>query len=345
MKIAICGDVHMCKNSSIVNCNGERFSQRLENCVKSINWVEKTAEENKCDMIVYLGDFFDKPILDSETITAVQSIEWAEKPARVVVVGNHESTDIDLDCSTAHVLSDHMSVANKVCDDLSFDGAELIFLPYVTEANRKPLAEYLTFDNQHKRRIIFAHNDISGINYGPVVSQLGFTQEEILENCDMFIDGHLHNGQQIIKDRIITLGNITGQNFGEDARRYKHQMMILDTATLKYELIENPYAFNFYQFDVAEESDIASLSSVKSNSVISVKCKETLHARLKEAIATNNNVVASRVVLYRDSTTATTEDISDLTVDHLEKFVQCCRAKINNDAILESELAEICGRS
>ena len=34
--------------------------------------------------------------------------------------------------------------------------------------------------------------------------------------------------------------------------------------------------------------------------------------------------------------------ITDLTVDHLARFVECCKNNIDNSAILEEELAEIC---
>ena len=32
----------------------------------------------------------------------------------------------------------------------------------------------------------------------------------------------------------------------------------------------------------------------------------------------------------------------DLTVDHLARFIECCKANIENSAILEEELSEIC---
>ena len=76
MKIAVCGDIHISKTSSIIRSRGEKFSTRIEGCINSINWFEKQASENGCDLVIYLGDVFDSPILDDEIITSLKDIEW-----------------------------------------------------------------------------------------------------------------------------------------------------------------------------------------------------------------------------------------------------------------------------
>ena len=90
MKILVVGDIHVCKQSSIITGFGDRYTDRLENCIKSINWCERTAVEKNCDSIVYLGDFFDKPNLDEITLTAIKDIQWSDIQ-KYVIVGNHES--------------------------------------------------------------------------------------------------------------------------------------------------------------------------------------------------------------------------------------------------------------
>ena len=77
------------------------------------------------------------------------------------------------------------------------------------------------------------------------------------------VNGHLHNGNRISKN-LINLGILTGANFGEDAARYPHNIMVLDTDTLAFELIENPYAFNFYKLEVNSEKDLAVFDKLKS---------------------------------------------------------------------------------
>jgi hypothetical protein len=118
--------------------------------------------------------------------------------------------------------------------------------------------------------------------------------------------------------------------------------MLVDTDTMTYELIENPYAFNFYKIEINTKADLAILNRLSSNAVVSIKCRDTIVAELKELIITLPNIVESRIVITREVANGeTAEDITDLTVDQYVKFAECCREKLENNAILEEELSEI----
>lgn len=104
MRILIYTDNHFSQYSSIVRSRGEEYSTRLENQIQSINWVESLAKEKGCDAIVHLGDFFDKPDLSSEEITAFKDINWAAKP-HYFLVGNHEMGRNDLVYNSAEILN------------------------------------------------------------------------------------------------------------------------------------------------------------------------------------------------------------------------------------------------
>lgn len=351
MKLLICGDVHMCKSSSLIVRRGTKHSKRLENCINTINWVEKTAIQYNCDAVVYLGDFFDKPVLDEQVLTALPDIVWQNIP-KYFIVGNHDTADRIVVCSSVAVLKNAIeencfsaAAARHIInmpETVTVGNTDLVFLPYISEADRQPFKSYLN-DNSNKK-IVFSHNDLAGINYGVAVSQIGFDVKEIKNNCDMFINGHLHNGEWIVKNKVRNLGNITGQNFGEDATRYNHKVMIIDTDTLAFEDIENPYAFNFYKLEINDRSDFNKLDTLKNNAVISVKCKDTLVEDLKTKIAETSTIAESKVTPYKDPLSdESTEIISlDFKVDHLKKLQECCEEKIGKSAVLDAELAEIC---
>ena len=92
MKILFVGDVHWSTYSSIVRSRGNHFSKRLENLIASMNFVESIADKYQCDEEIFLGDFFDKPDLNAEEISALSEIEWSHYPRiRHFIVGNHES--------------------------------------------------------------------------------------------------------------------------------------------------------------------------------------------------------------------------------------------------------------
>jgi hypothetical protein len=212
-------------------------------------------------------------------------------------------------------------------------------LPYITEARRQDIKDY--FPEPKAKRLLISHNDLFGIQMGPAVSAVGFKPSDLETICDICVNGHLHNGVKIT-DKVINLGNLTGKDFGEDAYRYKHCVMLFDTDTWTYELIENPYAFNFYKVEITSKADLAKLRQLKNNAVVSIQCTGALVSEVRELTASLPNIVETRIVIIREFADSSTEaDIADLTVDQYVKFAECCREKLENNKILEEELAEV----
>ena len=173
------------------------------------------------------------------------------------------------------------------------------------------------------------------------MSRTGFSLEEIEANCDLFLNGHLHNGQAITP-KVINLGNTTGKDFGENAFMHAHNIAILDTSTLSLEYIENPYAYNFYKIDINTEADLTVLEKLKTNAVVSVKCVQGLVEKVRQKIEETSNIIESRVILVRQYEEVAEVTEMDLSVDHLARFIECCKSTIENSTILEEELSEIC---
>ena len=345
MKILLFTDLHMCPRASIISKWGIKYPVRLENCIESVNWLERVAEEYKCEYIINLGDFFDKPDLSSETITAIKDIQWSDI-MHYSLVGNHDASTSSLIFNSANSFAADRHVIISEPQVMFLDDCDILFLPYVVECDRKPLDQYFLDKNSKpintgKPRVILSHNDIRGIQLGPVVSKTGFSIEEIEANCDIFCNGHLHNGQAITT-KVVNLGNLTGKDFGEDAFKYNHNVAILDTKTMELSFIENPHAFNFYKLQIEAEADLEQLCWLKTNAVVSVKCDSTLVDETKQMITKLSNITESRIIVTKKhEETAECSEI-DLSVDHLARFVECCRANIEVSAILEEELAEIC---
>ena len=341
MRILIFADLHMCPRASIINKWGTKYPSRLENCVDSVNWLERKAEELGCEYIINLGDFFDRPDLTSETITACNEIKWSNI-FHYHLVGNHDASNSSLTFNSVNCLArdDHDIVTEPAV--LPLIDCDICFLPYVTECDRKPLEEYFKNLGPNRPRVILSHNDISGIQLGPVMSKTGFSVEEIEANCSKWINGHLHNGQAITP-KIINLGNCTGKDFGENALQHSHNVAILDTKDLSLTYIENPYAYNFYKLQIDCESDIYCLDQLKNNAVLSIKCEQSLVEAVKQKIGTLTNVVESRLIITKNYTESTeaTEEI-DLSVDHLARFIEYCKATMENSTILEEEITEVC---
>lgn len=348
--ILVCGDVHFCQYSSILRERGIKYSKRLENIIESINFVEKTAVEKNVNAIVYLGDFFDKPNLNDEELTALKEIKWSNI-VHYFIVGNHESSVNELLFNSTKTLEaednnryviDNFKTITKT-NDSNFNFA---FLPYCTEDCRISLSKLF---NEPSKRIIFSHNDIKGIQMGPIISKQGYEIDDIEANCDLFINGHIHNGSKIT-NKIINLGNLTGQNFGEDAYKYSHNIMLLDEETLTYELIENPYAFNFYKIEINSEKDLNKLDTLKNNAVVNIKCEQSLLQSVKKLINEAKNIVASRILTYRELINRDNLENAEMRAelvlnaqDPLERFTEFIKNRLGNDEIVLEELSAIIG--
>lgn len=338
MKLAIYSDPHFCEYSSIVRKRGLKYSVRIENIIKSINWVIDLAKEQNCSEIICAGDFFDYSYLNSAEISALKEINWDKLPHRFLA-GNHEQGEINHLYTSTDVFSllDTGSVY-KNPTSINYSDVEIFMLPYILESERKSLSEYIP-NKVNKNRIIISHNDIKGLQMGSFISKNGFSIEEIESNCDLFINGHLHNGQRI-SNKVINIGNITGQNFGEDAFKYNHVAFILDTTNLRIEVFENPFALNFYKIDCTNRNfDV--LSNLKNNSVITVRCLENDVSKIKELIECNKNIIESRVLIKVEEYHDSSIDVNDLYVDHLSQFKSYILENLGSSDIIKEELEEV----
>ena len=347
MKILLFTDNHFCENSSIIRKQGNKYSFRLENQIQTLNWINEIAIEKQVDKIICLGDFFDKPILNAQELSALKEINWCNIP-KEFIVGNHEINSSNLEFNSTNVLSKIGKIIDKPSIDSGY-GYEIIYLPYILETERKSLRDYINelekdywqgmwSTQEVKQIIILSHNDLAGIRFGQYESKIGFDIKEIYENCNIFVNGHLHNQQQI-SEKILNLGNVTGQNFSEDGLKYSHCIGILDTNTLNIELINNPYAIHFYKFDILCEDDFKQFDNCLSNSCISIRAKEDLVSNIKQTLNNYSNIIESRITIIPDLNNDITKDITQIICkDHIKQFKEGALSSIDNTDILKEEL-------
>lgn len=351
MKYFIFADPHWSSYSSIVRSRGANYSRRLENLIETINWIESEAQKQNCDAIICLGDFFDKSELNSEEITALQEIKWADMK-HYMLVGNHEMGRNDLEISSAHLFT---LIPNVAVIDIPYmyneqNNTSIMFLPYVLENNRKPLREYFDGMEHCENKIIFSHNDIAGIQLGNFVSTSGFSIKEIEENCNLFINGHLHNGTEI-GSKIINVGNITGQNFSEDAYKYQHKAIILDTDDKSVVEVVNPYAMNFYKLDLTgfqptiDDIKIQNrLTELKYPAITTIKINPNIEFIVKDILSTCDNVIECRVITEGISSDIGTMDAENIesSLDHIRKFQQYVCDNFGTNELVLNELERVC---
>ena len=351
MKFLIYADPHWSSYSSILRSRGDKYSLRLENLIKTINWIESEARTQNCDAVVCLGDFFDKCDLTSEELTALQQIVWSDK-LHYFIVGNHEMGRSNLEFSSTHLftLCPNTHIVDRVSGFDLENNVTIAFLPYILENNREPLEKYLFQIPQHNDIIVMSHNDISGIQMGQYLSRDGFSIDEIENNCKLFINGHLHNGTTI-GNKIINLGNITGQNFSEDAYQYQHQYMILDTTDQSISYKENPYALKFFKLDLSRKTERGDIEEVLNylppNSVITVKVNSDNCQLVKDCITEYSTILESRCIIdINNVTNSSTELVEEnLSIDHIKKFCDYIVSEVGASDVIMEELNHLAGVS
>ena len=338
IKVAICGDVHWSTYSSIIRKRGKKYSQRLEYLIKSLNWFEKLAVEQGCSKEIFLGDTLDKPDLNAEEITALQDIKWNNLPKQFLV-GNHESNINTLEFSSAKFFeSINADVVDKPLKNEITDKVDFYLIPYITTDKVIPLSDYFTSDT--KKKVVFAHQDIAGLQYGKFISQAGFDIDDIVKNCALFFDGHLHN-EQIIRDKLILVGILSGQNFNEDATKYDHLAYILtihDDGTMNIEAHINPEAFNFYKLRFEKEEDLKQLDNLKNNAIVSIVCEEHLSSKITKLLKTNKKIIESRMTIFYNYE-YNDEGSSILVDDYVKQFINLAQQKLEPSPILTAELS------
>ena len=174
---------------------------------------------------------------------------------------------------------------------------------------------------------------------GKYISKTGFKIDDIEANCNLFINGHIHNGDKIT-DKIINIGNLTGQNFNENAFKYDHCIFILDTSTLKISVYENPYAINFYKLDSCENE--INLNDLKNNAVVTLKVKESNYELYKQQLESCNKILTSRIIIVPTTTNDTSNIQQELiSVNHIDKFRDYVTAVLGTSSVVLEELDEV----
>lgn len=334
-RIGVYTDCHYSQYSSIVRMRGKKYSKRLEMCIDSINWAENLFAKEECDLIVCLGDFFDGSQLNAEELTSLNELHFG-RGRHIAIVGNHEVAGAQYSFNSMSILRQlGWEVINQPSVE-AYQDFSFVFIPYLMGERHPSLADYL--QGATGKRIVFSHNDLRGIRYGSFISEAGFDIAEIEKECDLFINGHLHNGQFLNeRETILNLGNLTGQNFGEDAKQFKHYACIFDTEDLQLRFFENPYALNFMKIDTTLGEDF---SNLPSNSVLTIKVFEEDLPKFAKQLETLDVVARKFIVVPKREESSVSEDPSSL-VDHWQMLQDFVLEKLGSTQVIREELGHL----
>lgn len=236
MKILLFSDLH-------IHAHKKSF-ERLQDCLKVLDWALQTAKDKNIKDVVFAGDLFqDRAKIDVATYSLTFDVLLKHCDSTInlwLLLGNHDLWYQDKwDISSVLPFSalPNVTVINKACS-LNIAGKDIDFLPFV----RDPV-EHLKTLEKNKNKLLIGHLAIHGAEMHSIYHSLS---DVILEHDGDMIKvdsglftsweqvflGHYHGEQKI--GNIEYIGSPLQLTFGE-AFQEKHMIVYdLDTGTKEY---------------------------------------------------------------------------------------------------------------
>lgn len=256
MKILIFSDIHIHPH--------KKSSERLEDCLKALDWVFTVAKKRNIPNVVFLGDLFhDRQKIDVLTYQRTFDVLEGHLSGGFfrldLLLGNHDLWHSQrLDVSSVNPLRTLPGV--RVIDSPSVheisDGSDDVlmgFLPYT----HSPIEDLKNVDKEWKsaakgdrRRILGGHIAVDGALWNTrhgVFSDVAVEHEgdmvrvgpEIFSSWDRVFLGHYHAAQRL-DDRVEYVGSPLQLSFGE-ADQAKH-LAIYDAIEDSVEYVDNEFS-------------------------------------------------------------------------------------------------------
>ena len=248
-KVLLFSDIHIAAHKKSV--------ERLNDCLKALEWVFETASKNNIQNIIFAGDLFqDREKIDIQTYHRTFDILVSNKIKLWLLIGNH---DMWLhDSWSYHSVKPFSAIENvTVIDDsctLEIDGNLVDFLPYTHKplehlnklrenldkrVGRKTLITHLAIDNAQLNTLHNTRSEVAIEHDGDMVK----VGPNVFEGWDQVWLGHYHGYQKIKNDLNIDIeyiGSTLQLNFGE---AFQHKYVIVyDLETGNKEFIKNEFS-------------------------------------------------------------------------------------------------------
>lgn len=227
-------------------------TERLQDCLKALNWCFEVAEENAVDAVLFGGDLLhERQKLDSMTYVEVFKIldKWKNKNRPVyLLVGNH-----DMWFANAWTISsiypfraiENYHVVDQT-QSINIAGVEWHFMPYT----HNPIEELEKLPKSKVSKSYFlGHLAIDGakLNSAGSISDVAIEHDGdmVKVEADFFkkykrsFFGHYHGAQKLAKN-VEYIGSPLQLSFGE-ANETKH-VIILDSENDSVEYVENNFS-------------------------------------------------------------------------------------------------------
>lgn len=327
MKILIFSDIHIHPH--------KKSSQRLDDCLETLDWVFTTASKRRISNLVFLGDLFhDRQKIDVFTYQRTFEVLYRHLSegnfSLTILLGNHDLWHNQrLDVSSVNPLRTLPGV--KVVDSPSVheisDGTEdfyMGFLPYThspVEDLKKVEKEWNSLVKDDQRRVLGGHIAVDGalwnVRHG-TLSDVSVEHEgdmvrvgpDIFRRWQRVFLGHYHAAQKM-NEIVEYVGSPLQLSFGE-ADQTKH-IIVYDTLEDSMEYIVNDFSpkhliVNEDQIDTADMKgnfvrlEVDNLASSRVNKVrdelVNLKGVSTLE--IKQKAVNESHIITDAKAIIRN---------------------------------------------
>jgi DNA repair exonuclease SbcCD nuclease subunit len=205
MKILHCADIHLGRRP--LGAVGEYSKKRYEDYFNAFNWAVDTAINNKVDIFLIAGDFFDKKELLPEVLEKAEKSLGKLKSRNIPVIlieGNHDNVTRGNETDSWLIYLEnkgllkrpdyHTTEESYQFDNIKIGDINIYGVGYPGSFVNETLVELSNFldDKKHEKNIVLVHTAI-----GDDKSRPGTVMKETIE---LFADralyvagGHFHN--------------------------------------------------------------------------------------------------------------------------------------------------------
>lgn len=295
-EILIFTDIHIDSHKGLL--------ERLDDCLKVLEWVYETARSNKIKNVIFIGDLFHhRQKINVYAYNKTFDIFYKNKDINTfLLLGNHDLYYFeDKTISSVNPLCSlpNVKIISEPCT-ITIDDSNYDFLPFT----HNPIDVLSKWKN--KSQVLFSHIAVDGaiLNFNSNTkaevaieqdNEMQIVSSKLLEGWNKVFLGHYH-GYQELTDKILYLGSPLQLTFSE--ANQKKYIAIYNSKTSNIQKIENTFSPKHYivnENEIPEHldrdflriniEDINSLDLIKTKKQIkdkSPKCTVTYVTKIKK---------------------------------------------------------------
>jgi len=351
MKAIIFSDIHINSHKKSVD--------RLEDCIKVLDWVFKTAVKNNINNIIFLGDLFhDRQKIDvltyQKTFEVFEKYLYENDINLYLLLGNHDLWHYEkCDISSVNPLRNlpGVQVIDKPCVKKISEEYLFGFLPFT----HNPINDLKRIEEEWEKecsnhnidpiKILGGHIAVDGalwnVKYGTFAEvaiehdgDMVKIDSDVFSNWQKVFLGHYH-AEQKLSNKIEYVGSPLQLSFGE-AFQKKH-IIIYDFSKNKCNYVENEFSPKHY---IISEKDLEKYDL--KNNFIRLEVEDVSSIMISEVrkdLIENKNVASMEIkqISKKEEEHVVTDVKSILNKEEemLEKYVEQVKIDLDKKRLLE----------